>query len=64
MHQGNFKFALQVFNNVIIESDPSWSEAWNKRATLLFLMKEYQKSLSDIEIVLKFRTQTFWCSIR
>ena len=58
MHQGNFKFALQVFNNVI-KSDPSWSEAWNKRATLLFLMKEYQKSLSDIEIVLNLEPRHF-----
>ena len=58
MYQGNFDFALQVFNN-IIESDPSWSEAWNKRATLLFLMKEYQKSLSDIEKVLSLEPRHF-----
>ena len=35
MYQGQYDYALKVFSN-IIENDPEWSEAWNKRATLLF----------------------------
>ena len=35
---------LKVFDN-IIETDPEWSEAWNKRATVFFLMNQYTKSL-------------------
>jgi tetratricopeptide (TPR) repeat protein len=58
MYQGNFEFSLQVFNNVI-KSDPTWPEAWNKRATLLFLMNDYQKSLNDIEIVLNLEPRHF-----
>ena len=58
MYQGDFKYALQIFTN-IIKTDPSWSEAWNKRATLLFLMKEYQRSLDDIDKVLAIEPRHF-----
>jgi len=58
MYQGDYQYALKIFNNVI-ESDPSWSEAWNKRATLLFYMKEYQKSLNDIKKVLNLEPRHF-----
>ena len=58
MYQGRYDYALKVFTN-IIETDPEWSEAWNKRATLLFLMKDYQKSLDDISIVLDLEPRHF-----
>ena len=51
MYKGQYEYALKIFTD-IIETDPEWSEAWNKRATLLFLMKDYQKSLDDISKVL------------
>ena len=55
---GNYDFALKIFDN-ILASDPEWSEAWNKRATVFFLMKHYKKSLSDIEKVLKIEPRHF-----
>ena len=58
MYEGSYKFALEVFNNVI-KTDPSWSEAWNKRATLLYFMREYQRSLSDIDKVLNIEPRHF-----
>ena len=58
MYQGQYEYALKVFTN-IIEMDPEWSEAWNKRATLLFLMKDYQKSLDDISKVLDLEPRHF-----
>ena len=58
MYDGNYEYALSVFTNVI-NSDPNWSEAWNKRATLLFLMKNYKNSLNDIEKVLKLEPRHF-----
>ena len=58
MYEGNYLYALRVFDN-IIKSDPKWSEAWNKRATLLFLMKKYQQSLNDINIVLSIEPRHF-----
>ena len=44
MYEGDYKYAFLVFTNVI-KTDPHWSEAWNKRATLLFLMKDYKVKL-------------------
>ena len=52
MYEGSYNYALKVFNN-IIRTDSEWSEAWNKRATLLFFMKDFNKSLDDIKIVLR-----------
>ena len=58
MNQGSYNYALKVFDN-IIKTDPEWSEGWNKRATLLFIMKEYEKSLHDIEKVLALESRHF-----
>jgi tetratricopeptide (TPR) repeat protein len=58
MQYGSYDYALKVFNN-ILATDPKWSEAWNKRATLFFLMNEYNKSLNDIDKVLKIESRHF-----
>jgi tetratricopeptide (TPR) repeat protein len=58
MYEGSYNYALKVFNN-IIETDSQWSEAWNKRATLLFFMKDFKRSLEDIKIVLNIEPRHF-----
>jgi len=58
MYEGSYDYALKVFDN-IIKTDSKWSEAWNKRATLLYFMKEFQKSLDDIKIVLNIEPRHF-----
>ena len=58
MQYGSYDYALVVFSNVI-DADPDWSEAWNKRATVFFLMNQYSKSLDDIEKVLKIESRHF-----
>tara|TARA_B110000238_G_scaffold170238_1_gene187490 strand:- start:326 stop:877 length:552 start_codon:yes stop_codon:yes gene_type:complete len=58
MQYKDYDYALKVFDN-ILATDPGWSEAWNKRATVFFLMKRYKKSLSDIEKVLKIESRHF-----
>ena len=58
MQYGSYDYALKIFDN-IIKADPNWSEAWNKRATVLFLMSQYTKSLSDIEKVLIIESRHF-----
>ena len=43
----------------IIAADAKWAEAWNKRATVLFLLGEYDRSLADIERVLALEPRHF-----
>ena len=42
-----------------IITDPQWSEAWNKRATVYFLMNEFKNSLDDIDKVLSIESRHF-----
>ena len=50
--------AYEIFSQIIL-IDPSWPEAWNKRATVLYLMGKYQESLKDINEVLKRESRHF-----
>ena len=50
--------AVNIFTKVI-ELDPNWAEAWNKRATVLYLLGEFQKSQNDIDKVLKLEERHF-----
>ncbi|MEM7565875.1 MAG: tetratricopeptide repeat protein [Pseudomonadota bacterium] len=40
------------FFTTAIEHEPDFMEAWNKRATAYFVMKDYARSLEDIRVVL------------
>ena len=50
--------AIEVFSKVI-NLDPTWAEAWNKRATVLYMIVEYQKSQKDIDKVLELEERHF-----
>jgi tetratricopeptide (TPR) repeat protein len=50
--------AYELFTQIIAK-DPNWSEAWNKRALVLYLMKKYQPSLDDIKITLNLEPRHF-----
>ena len=50
--------AIEIFTKVI-ELDPSWSEAWNKRATVFYMVGEFEKSQKDIDEVLKLENRHF-----
>ena len=50
--------AHEVFSQIIL-IDPSWSEAWNKRATVLYFLGKYEESQSDIDKVLKLEKRHF-----
>ena len=50
--------AIDVFTEAI-ELDPNWAEAWNKRATVLYLMGKYELSQADINKVLQIEKRHF-----
>jgi|TARA_B110000438_G_scaffold284783_1_gene314180 tetratricopeptide (TPR) repeat protein len=58
MSNGNYVAAYKIFTN-IIEQDPDWAEAWNKRATVSFLMGNFKDSLKDINQTLIIEPRHF-----
>ena len=50
--------AIDVFTQAI-ELDPTWAEAWNKRATVYYIVGEFQKSQDDIDKVLELEERHF-----
>ena len=58
MQYGDYNYALKVFDNIIV-TDPKWSEALNKRATVYFLMNQFKNSLDDIDKVLNIEPRHF-----
>ena len=58
MSQNQLTSAHNVFSKAI-ELDPKWAEAWNKRATVLYLMGNYELSQNDIDEVLKLEKRHF-----
>ncbi len=54
----NYPLAIRFFNN-LIEEDPNFAEAWNKRATVYFMMGQYDKSMQDIIKTLELEPRHF-----
>lgn len=50
--------ALPILDDIVARA-PLWAEAWNKRATVLFLLGEYDRSLADIDRVLALEPRHF-----
>jgi len=50
--------AYEIFSQIIL-ADPNWPEAWNKRATVLYMLGRYQASQEDINEVLKLEKRHF-----
>jgi tetratricopeptide (TPR) repeat protein len=58
VNEKKYKKAYNIFSRVI-SLDPNWPEAWNKRATLLYIMGKYEESQNDIDKVLKLEKRHF-----
>ena len=58
MSQNKLETAYETFTKTI-ELDSNWAEAWNKRATVLYLMGKYELSQADINKVLKLEKRHF-----
>ena len=54
----NYPLAVRFFNN-LIEKDPNFAEAWNKRATVYFMMGDFDKSMQDIIKTLELEPRHF-----
>ena len=50
--------AIEIFTEVI-NFDQNWAEAWNKRATVFYLIGEFKKSQDDIDKVLAIEARHF-----
>lgn len=58
MGQGIGNLAMPILDDIVAQR-PDWAEAWNKRATLLYMMGEQERSLADIEHVLALEPRHF-----
>ncbi len=58
MSQNKLETAYETFTKTI-ELDSNWAEAWNKRATVLYLMGNYESSQADINKVLELEKRHF-----
>ena len=58
MSQNKLESAYETFTQAI-KLDPNWAEAWNKRATVLYLMGNYELSQKDIDVVLNLEKRHF-----
>ena len=58
INQRKLNKAYGLFSQIILE-DPKWAEAWNKRATVLYMMGSYEQSQNDINEVLKLEKRHF-----
>ena len=56
MNQGQAQAAIDTFTEIITRK-PEFAEGWNKRATIYFLIGEYDKSLADCDEVIKRNPQ-------
>ena len=58
MSKGNLDRAENLFTK-LIEINPDFTEAWNKRATLRFMAWDFEGSLKDVEKVLALEPRHF-----
>ncbi len=58
MNKQRYGEALDILDQVIL-LDPDFVEGWNKRATVHFLVKDYGKSIADIQHTLALEPRHF-----
>lgn len=56
--QADFPAVIAALDDITAEY-PSYAEGWNQRATIYYLLGNYERSLADIEKVLEFEPRHF-----
>ena len=54
----NYRTAIDILDT-IIDLKPEFAEAWNKRATVYYLDRQFERSLADIDKVLELEPRHF-----
>lgn len=58
MHAGMLKRSLKMFDQ-IVSIAPTFAEGWNKRATVYYLMGDFDASVHDIQKTIKLEPRHF-----
>ena len=58
MQTGRLRRAVDLFDQ-IIEKAPEFAEGWNKRATVYFFLREFEKSAQDVRKTLMLEPRHF-----
>lgn len=56
--RADFPAVIALLNEIVAEY-PSYAEAWNQRATVYYLLRNFDQSMADIEKVLEFEPRHF-----
>ena len=57
-HGGDFVMSIDFFTRVI-EKNPDFAEGWNKRATVYYILRQFDKSMIDINKTLLLEPRHF-----
>ena len=58
MHMRLYSDALAKFD-AVVEAAPDYAEGWNRRATLYYMMGDYEASIADVDRVLELEPRHF-----
>jgi tetratricopeptide (TPR) repeat protein len=58
LSEGNVTAANSILDD-LVDALPDFAEAWNRRAVLLFMTKNYDRAIADCEMVLKINPVHF-----
>jgi tetratricopeptide (TPR) repeat protein len=58
MNRGDYRVALETFDQMVLRS-PEYAEGWNKRATVHYMLGNFEESLADIDATLELEPHHF-----